>query len=50
MTAGAPATRPGAGVHRLLDGTRRDPLPGTAVPNGFPVTVTPAATPVVPQS
>jgi anaerobic selenocysteine-containing dehydrogenase len=43
------AARPGVNVNQLLDGTRLDPLSGTAVLNGFPVTVTPAATPVVPQ-
>ncbi|MFD7616986.1 molybdopterin dinucleotide binding domain-containing protein [Streptomyces sp. NPDC059802] len=53
------AVRPGVNVNQLLDGTRLDPLSGTAVLNGFPVTVTPAAThepvapagaPVVPKS
>lgn len=39
------AGRPGVNVNQLLDGTRLDPLSGTAVLNGFPVTVTPAATP-----
>ncbi|MFF2963112.1 molybdopterin-dependent oxidoreductase [Streptomyces sp. NPDC057963] len=37
------ATRPGVNVNQLLDGTRLDPLSGTAVLNGIPVTVTPAA-------
>lgn len=32
---------PGANVNQLLDGTRLDPLSGTAVLNGFPVEVTP---------
>ncbi|MEU3722678.1 molybdopterin oxidoreductase family protein [Streptomyces sp. NPDC031705] len=32
---------PGVNVNQLLDGTRLDPLSGTAVLNGFPVTVTP---------
>lgn len=31
---------PGVNVNQLLDGTRLDPLSGTAVLNGFPVTVT----------
>ncbi|GGQ22858.1 molybdopterin oxidoreductase family protein [Streptomyces roseolilacinus] len=35
------ATRPGVNVNQLLDGTRLDPLSGTAVLNGFPVEVTP---------
>ncbi|MFG2625826.1 molybdopterin-dependent oxidoreductase [Streptomyces sp. NPDC048473] len=39
------AARPGVNVNQLLDGTRLDPLSGTAVLNGIPVTVTPAATP-----
>ncbi|MCX4733032.1 hypothetical protein [Streptomyces sp. NBC_01363] len=39
------AARPGVNVNQLLDGARLDPLSGTAVLNGFPVTVTPAATP-----
>lgn len=33
--------RPGVNVNQLLDGSRLDPLSGTAVLNGFPVTVTP---------
>jgi anaerobic selenocysteine-containing dehydrogenase len=33
---------PGANVNQLLDGTRLDPLSGTAVLNGFPVQVSPA--------
>ncbi|MFJ1675978.1 molybdopterin-dependent oxidoreductase [Streptomyces sp. NPDC088251] len=37
------AARPGVNVNQLLDGTRLDPLSGTAVLNGIPVTVTPAA-------
>ncbi|WP_251054149.1 molybdopterin oxidoreductase family protein [Streptomyces sp. ISL-66] len=32
---------PGANVNQLLDGTRLDPLSGTAVLNGFPVELTP---------
>ncbi|MEV3993256.1 molybdopterin oxidoreductase family protein [Streptomyces sp. NPDC049837] len=36
------ATRPGVNVNQLLDGTRLDPLSGTAVLNGFPVHVSPA--------
>jgi anaerobic selenocysteine-containing dehydrogenase len=35
------AAEPGANVNQLLDGTRLDPLSGTAVLNGFPVQVTP---------
>ncbi|GAA2519002.1 molybdopterin oxidoreductase family protein [Streptomyces gobitricini] len=34
------AGRPGVNVNQLLDGTRLDPLSGTAVLNGFPVQVT----------
>ncbi len=33
---------PGANVNQLLDGTRLDPLSGTAVLNGFPIRVEPA--------
>lgn len=36
------AARPGVNVNQLLDGSRTDPLSGTAVLNGFPVEVTPA--------
>ncbi|MFF8291679.1 molybdopterin oxidoreductase family protein [Streptomyces sp. NPDC016309] len=36
------STRPGVNVNQLLDGTRLDPLSGTAVLNGFPVQVSPA--------
>ncbi|MET9802656.1 molybdopterin oxidoreductase family protein [Streptomyces sp. NPDC006368] len=36
------AGRPGVNVNQLLDGTRLDPLSGTAVLNGFPVHVTPS--------
>ncbi|MFJ2744133.1 molybdopterin-dependent oxidoreductase [Streptomyces sp. NPDC087440] len=36
------SARPGANVNQLLDGSRLDPLSGTAVLNGFEVTVTPA--------
>ncbi|MFF4582774.1 molybdopterin oxidoreductase family protein [Streptomyces sp. NPDC001389] len=32
---------PGVNVNQLLDGSRLDPLSGTAVLNGFPVTLTP---------
>ncbi|MFD7257421.1 molybdopterin oxidoreductase family protein [Streptomyces sp. NPDC059874] len=32
---------PGVNVNQLLDGTRLDPLSGTAVLNGFPVALTP---------
>ncbi|MFD7426646.1 molybdopterin oxidoreductase family protein [Streptomyces sp. NPDC059818] len=35
------AATPGVNVNQLLDGTRLDPLSGTAVLNGIPVTVTP---------
>ncbi|MGW7433849.1 molybdopterin oxidoreductase family protein [Streptomyces sp. NPDC054861] len=35
------AARPGVNVNQLLDGSRLDPLSGTAVLNGFPVAVTP---------
>lgn len=34
--------RPGVNVNQLLDGSRRDPLSGTAVLNGFPVELAPA--------
>ncbi|KUF13502.1 molybdopterin-dependent oxidoreductase [Streptomyces silvensis] len=37
---GVAAADPGANVNQLLDGTLLDPLSGTAVLNGFPVTVT----------
>lgn len=36
------AARPGVNVNQLLDGSRLDPLSGTAVLNGIPVTVAPA--------
>ncbi|MFE4331143.1 molybdopterin oxidoreductase family protein [Streptomyces sp. NPDC056831] len=36
------AARPGVNVNQLLDGSRLDPLSGTAVLNGIPVAVTPA--------
>ncbi|MDG4861897.1 molybdopterin dinucleotide binding domain-containing protein, partial [Streptomyces sp. T-3] len=36
------AAGPGANVNQLLDGTRLDPLSGTAVLNGFPVLLAPA--------
>ncbi|MGA4842924.1 molybdopterin oxidoreductase family protein [Streptomyces sp. G45] len=39
------AADPGANVNQLLDGTLLDPLSGTAVLNGFPVTVTPLPEP-----
>lgn len=35
------AAEPGVNVNQLLDGTRLDPLSGTAVLNGFPVELTP---------
>lgn len=35
------AGRPGVNVNQLLDGSRLDPLSGTAVLNGFPVEVSP---------
>ncbi|MEF9882022.1 molybdopterin oxidoreductase family protein [Streptomyces sp. P9-A4] len=35
------STRPGVNVNQLLDGSRIDPLSGTAVLNGFPVQVSP---------
>ncbi|MGW0466167.1 molybdopterin oxidoreductase family protein [Streptomyces sp. NPDC003027] len=35
------AARPGVNVNQLLDGSRLDPLSGTAVLNGFPVEITP---------
>lgn len=35
------AAQPGVNVNQLLDGTRLDPLSGTAVLNGIPVTVAP---------
>ncbi|WP_455358105.1 molybdopterin oxidoreductase family protein [Streptomyces sp. SYSU K21746] len=35
------AASPGVNVNQLLDGSRLDPLSGTAVLNGFPVEVTP---------
>ncbi|MEU9147215.1 molybdopterin oxidoreductase family protein [Streptomyces sp. NPDC048349] len=35
------AATPGANVNQLLDGSRLDPLSGTAVLNGFPVTLAP---------
>ncbi|CAM5564700.1 dehydrogenase [Streptomyces spiroverticillatus] len=35
------SARPGANVNQLLDGTLLDPLSGTAVLNGFEVTLTP---------
>ncbi|MEW2415630.1 molybdopterin-dependent oxidoreductase [Streptomyces sp. NPDC046866] len=35
------AAEPGANVNQLLDGSRLDPLSGTAVLNGFPVALTP---------
>ncbi|MFJ7999580.1 molybdopterin oxidoreductase family protein [Streptomyces sp. NPDC096310] len=37
------SARPGVNVNQLLDGSRLDPLSGTAVLNGFPVELTPAA-------
>jgi len=38
----AASREPGVNVNQLLDGTRLDPLSGTAVLNGFPVQVEPA--------
>ncbi|MET3987275.1 molybdopterin oxidoreductase family protein [Streptomyces sp. PvR034] len=38
---GAAAAVPGVNVNQLLDGSRLDPLSGTAVLNGFPVELTP---------
>ncbi|MET9514166.1 molybdopterin oxidoreductase family protein [Streptomyces sp. NPDC002994] len=38
---GVAAATPGVNVNQLLDGSRLDPLSGTAVLNGFPVEVTP---------
>lgn len=38
----AAAREPGANVNQLLDGSRLDPLSGTAVLNGFPVRMEPA--------
>ncbi|MFJ8666944.1 molybdopterin oxidoreductase family protein [Streptomyces sp. NPDC093600] len=35
------AARPGVNVNQLLDGSRLDPLSGTAVLNGFPVEISP---------
>ncbi|TQK43546.1 anaerobic selenocysteine-containing dehydrogenase [Streptomyces sp. SLBN-118] len=35
------AARPGVNVNQLLDGSRLDPLSGTAVLNGFPVDLSP---------
>ncbi|WP_406859963.1 molybdopterin oxidoreductase family protein [Streptomyces sp. HUAS MG47] len=40
---GVARTSPGVNVNQLLDGSRLDPLSGTAVLNGFPVEVTPVA-------
>ncbi|CAL9381067.1 Periplasmic nitrate reductase [Streptomyces sp. enrichment culture] len=39
------SAEPGANVNQLLDGRLLDPLSGTAVLNGFPVRVAPAASP-----
>ncbi|MFE3140211.1 molybdopterin oxidoreductase family protein [Streptomyces scopuliridis] len=36
------SARPGVNVNQLLDGSRLDPLSGTAVLNGFPVQLSPA--------
>jgi hypothetical protein len=36
------AERPGVNVNQLLDGSRLDPLSGTAVLNAIPVDVTPS--------
>ncbi len=35
--------RPGVNVNQLNDGTRLDPLSGTAVLNGIPVQIAPAS-------
>lgn len=40
---GIAAEHPGVNVNQLLDGSRLDPLSGTAVLNGFPVHVAPAS-------
>ncbi|MFD7977884.1 molybdopterin-dependent oxidoreductase [Streptomyces sp. NPDC059071] len=40
---GVAAGSPGVNVNQLLDGSRLDPLSGTAVLNGFPVQVGPAS-------
>ncbi|WP_431773501.1 molybdopterin oxidoreductase family protein [Streptomyces cucumeris] len=52
---GRPGTRmsvagahPGANANQLVDGTRLDPLSGTAVLNGFPVQVDPVGEPALP--
>ncbi|QIQ05536.1 molybdopterin oxidoreductase family protein [Streptomyces liangshanensis] len=44
------SARPGVNVNQLLDGTRLDPLSGTAVLNGFPVTLTPLTADAPPGS
>ncbi|MEV4974209.1 molybdopterin oxidoreductase family protein [Streptomyces scopuliridis] len=44
--ASVASARPGVNVNQLLDGSRLDPLSGTAVLNGFPVELS-AATPLV---
>ncbi|MFJ9812217.1 molybdopterin-dependent oxidoreductase [Streptomyces sp. NPDC101158] len=43
---GVAAARPGVNVNQLLDGSRLDPLSGTAVLNGFPVHVGPSGAPM----
>ncbi|MFI1813516.1 molybdopterin oxidoreductase family protein [Streptomyces sp. NPDC020422] len=43
---GVASGRPGVNVNQLLDGSRLDPLSGTAVLNGFPVQVTPGGSPL----
>ncbi|MFE4536226.1 molybdopterin oxidoreductase family protein [Streptomyces scopuliridis] len=44
--AAVASARPGVNVNQLLDGSRLDPLSGTAVLNGFPVELS-AATPLL---
>lgn len=43
---GVASGRPGVNVNQLLDGSRLDPLSGTAVLNGFPVQVAPGGSPL----
>jgi anaerobic selenocysteine-containing dehydrogenase len=40
---GVAASQPGVNVNQLNDGTRLDPLSGTAVLNGIPVDIAPAS-------
>ncbi|MGW5734196.1 MULTISPECIES: molybdopterin oxidoreductase family protein [Streptomyces] len=44
------AENPGVNVNQLLDGTLLDPLSGTAVLNGFPVSLTPLAVAPEPEA